>query len=167
MQNIRPTVPRNRQSPGLVGVSCLLLLYLVTATSLAPVAVTLLAGTDRSHHVAIQQTSKGLQVVLRHGCVDPAAHRHGLLAQALTAFAQRAASPQSDHVIQFASTDVLQQTSALVIESACDSPATNEEGAAILLFQPSDSTFGCVAFPRPPPVASELLLTVRSTVLLI
>lgn len=167
MQNIRPTVPRNRRSPGLVGVSCLLLLYLVSATSLAPVVVALLAGMDRSHHVAVQQTSKGLQVLLQHGCVDSVAHRHGLLAQALTAFAQRAASPQSDHVIQFASTDVAQQTSALAIESACDSPATNEDGAANLLFHASDLTFGCVAFPRPPPIESELLLTVRSTVLLI
>lgn len=167
MQNTRPTVPRKRRCPGLVGVSFLLLIYLVSATSLAPVTVALLAGMDRSHHVAIQQTPSGVQVVLHHGCGDSAAHRHGLLARALTAFAQRAASPQSDHVIQFASTGVVQQTSALAIESACDSPAANEAGAANLLFHSSDLTFGCVAFPRPPPVASELLLTVRSTVLLI
>jgi hypothetical protein len=164
---IRPPVPRARQTPGLVAVSCLLLLYLATATPIAPLAVALLARLERGHQVALQHTAQGLRVVLRHGCLDSPAHRHGLVAQALTALAQRTASPQSDHIIQFASADVVQQTPAVSMESASDSPATNEEGAADLLFHASDLTFGCVAFPRPPPVASELLLTIRSTVLLI
>lgn len=147
--------------------SCLLLLYLVTATPIAPLTVALLARLDRDHHVALQHSAQGLQVALQHGCLDSPAHRHGLVAQALTVFAQRTASPQSDHIIQFASADVVQQTPALSIESACDSPAPNEDRVADFLFHLPDVTLGCAAFPRPPPVPSGLLLTIRSTVFLI
>jgi hypothetical protein len=167
MQNIRPTVPRTRRIAGLGGVNCLLLLYLITATPLAPVAVALLAEMDRSHEVTLQNTAQGLQIVLKHGCLKSLAHRHGMVAQALTFFAQRPSTLQSDHVIQFSFTDVGQRTLALAIESTCDSPVLNEDGAADFLFHPPDVTFGDAAYPRPPPAASELLLTVRSTVLLI
>ena len=159
-------VSRTRQTSGLVSGSCLLLLYLVTATPLAPVAIALLAGMDRSHHVALRQTTQGRQVVLRHDCPTSPSPRHGMLARALTVFAQEAAAPQSDHVIQVGAMDTAQQAPALEIEPASNSdPDASIEGDSEL--HAPGMTFEIAAFPRPPPVPSGLLLTIRSTVFLI
>jgi hypothetical protein len=145
----------------------LLLLYLFTATPLAPVMFSLLAEADRSHHVAIQQTSQGLQVVLRHDRSGSASHRHGMVARALTVFAQRTAGAQSDHVIQFGSTDTVRRAPAVVAESAPEPSVSDTDVACEFLAHSFDGTFEAAAIPRPPPVRHGLLLTVLSVVLLI
>ena len=64
-----------------VGGSGLLLLYLLMATPLAPALTALLAMGDPSHHVAVQQTARGIRVVLRHDCLHSPTHRHGVVAR--------------------------------------------------------------------------------------
>jgi hypothetical protein len=167
MQRMGPTNHGTRRFPGPLGGGGLLLLYLFTATPLAPVVFSLFAGLDRSHHVAIQRTSIGLQVLLRHGCADLSSHRHGMLARALTVFAQRAAAPQSDHVIQFGSTDTVQQTPAFKIERALNLPDSQGISPNDSAFSLGDQTFVAAAAPRPPPANIGLILLLRSTVLLI
>ncbi len=165
MQSVRPTVPRARQTSSLVGGCCLLFLYFVTATPLAPVLYTLLAELDRSHHVAIHQTTQGLQVVLQHGGLNTATHHHGMVARALTVFARHTTARQSDHVIQFGAMDAAQRTSVLAIEPASNSPDPEGNVAGYPVVHAAAVTWELAASPRPPPVQCGLLLTVRSTVL--
>jgi len=167
MQRVPLTVLGARQTSSLIRGSCVLLLYLVIATPLAPALTTLLAVFDRSHHVAVQQTEKGLQVVLRHGCLTWPMHRHGMLARALTVLARRTTAPQSDHVIQFGAMDSSQQAPALAIEPTSNSPEPGGNVVCEFAFHAADVTAGFATFPRPPPAPSGLLLTVRSTVLVI
>jgi len=146
---------------------CLLLVYLAAATPLAPALTALLASMDRSHHVAIQQTMRGVEVVLRHHCFDSRPHQHGLAARVLILLAQRTTPAQPDHVIQFGTTDTVRETSKLIVEPepCCLVPdAFPALGAGLRV--PSVSYFSSV-FPRPPPAASRLLLALRSTVLLL
>jgi hypothetical protein len=143
------------------------LVYLLSAMPLVPGLTALLATLDRSHHVAVQQTADGLQVVLRHDCVNAPAHRHGLVARALTLIAQRPAEGHPDHVIQFAASATSQPASTFTLAPATGEPAS-------ILFPPCEF-LPCVARPaartavrpRPPPDASGSLLSVRSIVLLI
>jgi len=142
-------------------------LYLLTGTPLAPVLTTLLALTDRNHHVAVQQTAGGIQVVLRHDCVSSPAHHHGIIAQTLTLIAQRPAEGYPDHVIQFAASAVSQRACAVILTPATGAPAPE-------LFPPGDFrpcpaalTAVSAAHPRPPSDASGLLISLRSTVLLV
>lgn len=142
------------------------MLYLLTFTPFTLALSALLAASDRSHQAAIQQTANGLQLVLRHDCVNLETHRHGVIARALTLFAQRTTSPPSDHVIQFGA-DTLQQTSERII-----APAPKLQ--LLAAFVPCDRvlrapkpTYSPVSLPRPPPVTSGLLLSLRSTALVI
>lgn len=167
MQTVRPTVPCARQTSSLVGGCCLLFLYFVAATPLAPVLITLMAGLDRSHHVAIQQTTQGLQVILRHGCRNSPSHHHGMVARALTVFAQRTTAQQSDHVIQFGALDIAQQAPALEIGPASNLPDPDGNVAGYSVFHAAAVTLQVAASPRSPPVPTGLLFAVRSTVLLI
>ena len=167
MHKVRPLVSVARPISGQIGGFCLLWLYLVFATPLAPVVFSLLAGLDRSHRVVLQQTSLGVQVVLRHDCSESPVHRHGMLARALTVFAHRTTAPQADHVIQFRSTETALQTPVLETAPAPILPdAEGMAGDASLLYL-ADTSFVPAVLSRPPPAGNGLLLLVRSTVLLI
>lgn len=150
-----------------VGGSWLALLYLLTGTPLLPSVTTLLAMADRSHHVAVRQTTGGIQVVLHHDCVNSPLHHHGLAARALTLIAQRPAEGQADHVIQFSASAVSQQTSAPAIASPPDAPAAELISPCDLWSCPAPLTLVPAAHTRPPPDPGGLLLSLRSTVLLI
>ncbi len=146
--------------------SGLLLAYLL-ATPLAPALTALLASMDRSHHIAIQQTAHGIQVVLRHDCLNSPAHRHGLAARVLTFFAQRTTPAQPDHVLQFTLLDAVQESSKAAVEA--DSCASVIE--AFPLLEVSTRSFLLklisIVFSRPSPAVSGSLLGLRSTVLLL
>src|SRR5205809_2671072 len=109
MQREESMFLRRRQTIRLLGGIALLFFHLITATPFTPVLTALLGAADRSHNAIVQSTNHGYQVVLRHECVNWATHRHGLIARALTVFAQRTTATRSDHVVQFANTDTSQQ----------------------------------------------------------
>lgn len=168
MKRDTPSLPRCLPTLRRVGGSWLMWLYLLTGTPLVPSVTTLLAMADRSHQVAVQQTGVGIRVVLRHRCVTCPAHRHGIIARALTLIAQRPAEGHPDHVIQFAASAVSQRAPALALTPAARAPAPE-------LFPPPCDLRPCpalltsvlAAHPRPPPDAGGLLISLRSTVLLI
>jgi hypothetical protein len=111
--------PKTLRAMGAAGV---MLLYLATATPLAPAVTVLLAEADCSHHVAVERSASGLQVVLRHDCPSPPTHRHTLIARALTAFARPASPSQPDHVIRFGTLDAARKTAPLALEPPPESP---------------------------------------------
>ena len=150
-----------------VGGSCLVLLYLLTAIPLTPTLTALLAMADRSHQVAVQPTAHGIQVVLRHVCFNSPAHRHGLVARALTLFAQRPVEGRLDHVIQFAASPLSDQAPALILAPASDSPAPELLPPSGIQPRPSWLIAALMGPLRPPSDASGALVNVRSTVLLI
>lgn len=138
-------------------------LYLLTATPLAPALTALLALADRSHNVAIQQTTGGVTVVLRHDCANSPTHRHGVVARTLTLIAQRTSEAQPDHVIQFSAstTSIPVSIAPPIIDSVSNAPALCD---VTLCVSPAVTQ----EIPRPPPPgASSSLLSTRSTVLLI
>ena len=167
MHRERPTILRHLPTLRLVGGSFLVLLGLVTATPLAPALTALLALADRSHPVAVQQTARGIQVVLRHNFFNSPTHRHGMVARALTMIAERPVGSQPDHVIQFAASATSEQASALAIEPAPGAPAPGLFPSYDFLTCPARPTAVPAAHPRPPPGTSGLLLSLRSTVLVI
>lgn len=162
------TTPSRRPQPfRLLSGGCLALFYLLTSTPLPLALTALLASSDRSHHVGIQPTANGLQLVLRHDWVTLGTHRHGVIARALTLFAQRASSPPSDHVIQFGAVDTLRQASERTI-----APAPQLQLLPALVpcepgLRAPRLTFSPGSRPRPPPVISGLLLSLRSIALVI
>lgn len=137
-------------------------LYLLVTTPLAPALTALLALADRSHHVAIQQTTEGVTVLLRHECANSPIHRHGIVARALTLIAQRTSQGQPDHVIQFSASaiTVLVSIAPTTIEPASEAPASCD---LLICASPAVSP----KIPRSPPDTSSSLLSTRSTVLLI
>ena len=162
-----PTLLRTPQPRLRLCAISLALLYLVIATPLLPLLTALLALSDRSHLVILQPTTQGIQVVLRHDGLHSPSHRHGLIARSLAVFAQRTIAPQTDHVIQFGAMDTAHQTPVLTIEptsSLRDCPGKLNGDSA---FPKGSMTLELAAFPRPPPVPSGRLLTVRSNVLVI
>ncbi len=162
-----PTHPCTRQPRLRFCAILLALLYLVTATPLLPALTALLALSDRSHLVTFQPTAHGIEVVLRHDSLHPPSHPHGLIARSLAVFAQRTIAPQTDHVIQFGATDAAQQASVLAIEPTSSLRDLNASFVGDSAFPQAGVTLELAAFPRPPPVPSGLLLTVRSNVLVI
>jgi hypothetical protein len=168
MQLDRTTPSRPPRTFHLLGGRCLALLYLLTVTPFTLALTALLATSDPSHHVAIQQAAIGLQLVLRHDCVNLGTHRHGMIARTLTLFAQRTTTSSPwDHVIQFGAVDTMQQTSEPIIAPA-------PEWQLLAAFVPCGPvlrtpamTFALENLPRPPPVTSRLLLSLRSTVLVV
>src|SRR6185436_10784128 len=112
MERGMPLVPCALPALRRVGASCLVLLYLLAGTPLTLAVTTLLATSDRSHHVAVQATAEGIQLVLRHDCVNSPTHRHGIVARTLTLMAQRPVEGQPDHVIAFAASAASHQAAA-------------------------------------------------------
>jgi hypothetical protein len=81
--------------------------FLLYAGAFTPLGLGVAAGAgflDRTHLVCVQGGEHGSQIVLKHGnkC---AMHRHGVVARALTLFAQPVSAANPDHVIQFNSPD--------------------------------------------------------------
>jgi hypothetical protein len=145
----------------------LVLLYLAATTPLTPALTTLVAMADRSHQVAVELTRGGIQVVLRHDGVHDPAHRHGILAWALTRISQGATPGRPDHVIQFAASPISDQAPALVRGPASDVPVPGLLQPANL---PPRMAWPLAVSPgtlSPPPDSRDTLVNVRSTVLLI
>lgn len=161
------SVPRALPALRRVGASCLMLLYLLAGTPLALAVTTLLAMADRSHHVAVQATAEGIQLVLLHDCVNSPTHRHGIVARTLTLMAQRPVEGHPDHVIDFAASPVSPLASAPAIAPAPDSSANQLLSLCDLCPCPAPLAPLAAAHPRPPPDANGLDLTLRSTVLLL
>ena len=145
----------------------LLSLYLVTATPLAPALTALLALADGAHQVALQQSAGGVQVVLHHECVRSAAHRHGMVARTLTLFAQRTAGAQLDHVIQFGSANFMSPAPMVAVAPSTQMPALDAFPSGLCRLEAPSLGLFLATCPRPPPAASGLLRSVRSTVLLL
>lgn len=162
------------KAPGPAGLSrlcrvasfCALLLYAAAATPLAPAFTALVASLDSSHHVALRCDAHGARVVLHHECADAPIHVHGAVARVLTFFAQRSTDGDPDHSIQFNNSDNTARMQPLRIAPSCDGeqPAAPAEPISL---QSRLSFFSHCLEPRPPPDVSGLLLSVRSTVLLI
>jgi hypothetical protein len=150
-----------------LGANCLLLLYVAAATPLAPGLTALLAATDTSHHVTIEQTMRGFRVVLRHQCANSPSHRHGMAARVLTLFAQRTTPAEPDHIIPFAITDTARETPTLNVEPESRATFLDPSPAAQAWHLRAPSIPIAADFSRPPPAASGLILAVRSTVLLV
>jgi hypothetical protein len=154
--------------PALCGGS-LLLLYLFTATPLAPLLTVALAETDPNHRVTLRRGAGILQVVLRHDCPVPGAHHHGLIARALTALAQPASPAQPDHVIQFENLAASLEGATLAMEPVPELTASDAPPAVEIRPtepEPSVDLSPAVA-ARPPPAPGGRLLSLRSILLLI
>jgi len=151
----------------LIGGGCLGLLYLLTATPVALALTALLALADSSHHLAIQQTEHGIQLVLHHDRVNSPTHRHGMVARALTLIAQRPVGAQPDHVIEFTARATSEQTPALAFGPTPDSLALEPFFQYETLPYPVRLNTASTVYPRPPPGIVGSLLNTRSTVLLI
>jgi hypothetical protein len=144
-----------------------MLLYCLTGTPLALVLTTLLATADRSHYAAVHATAEGIQLVLLHDCVNSPTHRHGIVARTLILVAQPPIEGHPDHVIEFASSTVSHRASEPAIAPAPDSSVTQLLSLCDLSPCPAPLTPVATAHPRPPPEANGLVLTLRSTVLLL
>ena len=146
--------------------SCLACLYILSAAPVAPAFIALLGSADRSHHMALQQTASGIQIVLRHDCANFFTHRHGAVARALTLLAQRPVAGQPDHVIQFGLSAIADRTLTVATVSG------DKRVSKILLSSDFVRSFGIAtaeskANPRPPPRETGSLSSVCSVVLLI
>ncbi len=144
----------------------LLLIYLLNATTLAPIWTALLAVSDSSHHVTVQQSTQGLRLVLRHDATNVPSHLHGVIAQSLALFAQRTApSSQSDHVIQFRPVDPPHRTPITAVAAELRHPAASVAGSLLPLT--TLTSFAAAIIRRPPLAPSAVLLVVRCTVLVV
>lgn len=168
------TAPCPPKAPGLAGLSwlcrvvtfCVLLLYAAAATPLAPALTALAASFDSSHHVALRCDAHGARVVLHHECANSPAHVHGAVARVLTLFAQRSTDGEADHSIQFNNSDNTTRMQTLRVAPSLKSELLAAPVAPLCL--PSQiASLRQWLEPRPPPGVSGLLLSVRSTVLLI
>lgn len=147
--------------------SLLMLLYLLALTPVTAELTALIGATDRSHHVTVQQTDTGIQVVLQHDCLSRTMHQHGLVARALTLIAQRPAAGHPDHVIQFAYGIGVQANATILL--ALERGATL---ASVLSLHGSFTESSPFHTLRSVPSglsvgAAPFLLSLRSTVLLI
>jgi hypothetical protein len=166
-----PSVPKARraartaQRRWMAG-CCALLVYAAAATPLAPALTAFIASLDPSHHVALRCDAHGARVVLHHECANSPTHVHGAVARVLTFFAQRSTEGDPDHRIQFNNSDNTARMQSLRIAPSCDGELVTAPAEPLSL-QSQLPRFSQCLEPRPPPGVSGLLLSVRSTVLLI
>jgi len=145
---------------------CFVLALYLAACSPAGLGLAALLGSfDPSHQVQVHAGERGLAVVLHHGG-NCAGHRHGVVARALTCFAQPASAADPDHVIQFSAADSLSRKAQISLP-----PLAGSAQPALALveknFSVSAPFVARLADPRPPPGGGEALRCLRSTVLLI
>jgi hypothetical protein len=88
---------------------CALLLFAGVQSPVGPETAFLLGLLDRDHQAVISGHAQGFQLVLRHSskCIE---QRHWLIARTLTLSAKPASAKIPDHVLQFASSDLLKAT---------------------------------------------------------
>jgi hypothetical protein len=147
------------------GAWSVLALYLVAYLPAGLGIAAFVGSFDRNHQVQVRLGERSLALVLHHGrhCVG---HRHGVIARALTRFAQPASATDPDHVIQFSAADSLSRKSQIALmpfPNAAQSAAALSE---IVFAAPSHTTLR-LGQPHPPPDESGLLRCLRSIVLLI
>src|SRR5262245_39020601 len=162
----RTTSPRHLGIVRLAVGICLLCLFLFSTTPIAPGLTALLGLADRSHHLAVHQSTRGIQVVLQHDCPNSPTHRHGLVARALVMIAERPSGSRADHVIEFSASSTPEKASALTIAVAPGS--VTAEVFPVFDLSPFSVRSAVVRTQPPhPPDANGFLQSVRATVLLI
>lgn len=113
--------------------------------------------------VVLHHEQRGARPVLGHD--RSFGHHHCLAANVLASLANDASS-QTDHVIQFAggATNFIESQSVRPAPQTLALTAPVSPATAALISLPERTA---PLHPRPPPVLSDLLLQVRSTVLLV
>ncbi len=143
----------------------LLLGFAASNPAVLPALLTASAWLDGDHAVSVSASPGHLEVVLSHHDEDAHQHQHGWAAEVLVSLAETS-PPESDHVISFElSSPVATKhcNTALPVATPGDTlyPPTAQLGT--LTTWPAIPP---VAAARPPPV-SELLLSLRTTVLVV
>src|ERR1051326_3788499 len=126
----------------------LLLLFLVGATPAAPALTPPAARADGGRRVVVQETARGIRVVLGHDCAHAPGHRHGPIARTLTLVAERPAGSMRDHILQFNAAPATERNRAAVREAAPDSSIQlllTPDGASASWTRPSLRLAGCPA----------------------
>jgi hypothetical protein len=125
----------------------------------------LVGSLDCNHQVQVRSGERGLALVLHHGR-NCAGHRHGVIAQALTCFAQPASTTDPDHVIQFGTADTLSPKAQIGLPSFPGSEQSALTLTAVVLV-PSADAGRPLARPHAPPGECGAACCLRSTILLI
>jgi hypothetical protein len=141
-----------------------LLGYAGAASPLGAAFTALVAECDPGHHVAFAMNAEGARVALQHqGC--SAAHHHGFVARALTAFTPPLQPDEPDHVLQFHSSAPATKPASLPRLVTPDSGQPMVISLAIdswAMPQVPSATTATVSPPGTPPVFCR-----RSTALLL
>lgn len=142
-----------------------LCLYVFALSPIGFVAAAVLGELDSDHHALIQSGENGPQLVLRHdsACVG---HRHHAVARALTLFAGPVSPTNPDHVLQFSAATGLLRESPTVAAVVKQSPPVAPCFVAPVALSGADRILW-IPLGQPPPVVSENLLNICSTVFLI
>jgi hypothetical protein len=140
-------------------------LYVSAASPLGVGLAALVGSFDPDHHALVQTELGSTRLVLHHErkC---AGHHHGLVARALTAFAEPVRADQPDHVLQFRVADSFSHQRQLIAPS----PAQLDQPALAVTATPvwsARANFLSAGSTHPPPAARGQLLCLRATVLMI
>ena len=159
--NVRP----NRRAFRFFAGWCALVLYVSAASPLGVGLAALVGSFDPDHHVLVQMELGSTRLVLRHErkC---AGHHHGVVAKALTLFAEPVRAGQPDHVLQFSTANNIPCQAHLITPT----PAQLDQSAIAVTGSsagPRRDHFLSSVATHPPPVTSGQLLCLCSTVLLI
>lgn len=158
--------------------SILLLAFAANHTALLPALLATAAWLDTDHAVSLVASGDHLEVVLSHhdgqahASALPSAsqpeHRHGWTTRMLVSLAEAPAAGDADHVVQFAlggqvATEHLSTTLPVATPTGALCPPTAQLVTLTLTARPAISP---AVAARPPPV-SQLLLSLRTTVLVV
>ena len=142
-----------------------LLLYAGACLPLGLGILALAGSCDPAHRAVLRGANGGFQLVLQHGRLSTA-HRHGVIAQAITAFSRPESSSNPDHVIPFAASSNPSQ----VWQTAVGRPASLKQvpaaPASPFFFSEAQNLSSPVQL-QPLPALRDTLVCLRSTVLLI
>lgn len=156
--------------------SFLLLVFAANYTALLPALLAAGAWLDTDHAVSLVASGGQMEVVLSHhnghthADASPSAaqpeHRHGWTTRMLVSLAEAPAAGDADHVVQFAlggqvATEHLSTTLPVSTPTGALCPPTTQ--LVTLTTRPAISP---AVAARPPPV-SQLLLSLRTTVLVV
>ena len=142
-----------------------LVLYLAVYAPAGLGLAALVGSFDSSHQVQMSSGERGLALVLHHGR-NCAGHRHGVIARALTCFAQPATATDPDHVIQFGDADTLSRKAQIAVPSLEGSESLAPVLTEVVLDSCADNARS-LAPPHPPPSECRPVCCLRSTILLI
>ena len=142
-----------------------LVLYVAVASPAGLAITAAFAALDRSHQVVVSAGTGDLRVVLHHVARN-GLHHHGLVAQALTLFAQPATESDPDHVLRFSAPTAASECSPPQFAAAeADAPADFLPLPTITWSRRGD--FLAAVPTHAPPDNNGPLACLRSTVLLI